>query len=196
MANVVALVMAAGQSRRFGSDKRKAVLSNGLSLLETTLASIPAIYTHIYVAIRPSDEVESLGLSADVSIVRCSAAADGLGSSMSEAFKVIAQSSPDVTSIAVMLGDMPYVANATHALLMEQSEATVIVRPRVAGQLGHPVMIGKSYWSEVMGLSGDEGAKSVLKKGKVLCVDVDDAGALMDIDRRKDIEVPDKSDTP
>lgn len=52
------------------------------------------------------------------------------------------------------------------------------------GRQGHPVVFGRTFWPELMRLTGDEGARSVLRSHRDCCVllEVDDAGVLRDVD--------------
>lgn len=199
MKDSVALVMAAGQSRRFGSDKRKAVVGDGKSLLASTIQSIPNTYRRVFVAVRPDDNTFSLNLPDHVYVIRCLHALEGLSSSMAEAFAAIEDycitcyesdvesASTSVESIAVILGDMPFIDESTHTLLHRSSGAQVIVRPIYNGQPGHPVIVGREYWGKVKELRGDDGAKAVLADANVTQISVDDPGVIRDIDRQKDI---------
>ncbi|MGO2393411.1 MAG: NTP transferase domain-containing protein, partial [Halomonas sp.] len=60
--HVVALVMAAGYSQRFGQhDKRSAMLANGQSLLATSVAHAEHAFALLRVAIRADDTPSLLG---------------------------------------------------------------------------------------------------------------------------------------
>lgn len=60
--HVVALVMAAGYSRRYGdADKRQARLADGRTLLATTVARIEQAFLQVRVAIREEDDALQLG---------------------------------------------------------------------------------------------------------------------------------------
>src|SRR5690606_11968613 len=50
------LMLAAGASRRFGADKRRASLANGRTLLQASLAAVPSSFTLRLLVLRPGDE--------------------------------------------------------------------------------------------------------------------------------------------
>ena len=60
--DIMVIVMAAGQSSRFGSDKRVAKLGNGETLLSFTLRTIQKTFSNSRVVIKPEDNAQSLGL--------------------------------------------------------------------------------------------------------------------------------------
>ncbi|MDO5297103.1 MAG: nucleotidyltransferase family protein [bacterium] len=88
--------------------------------------------------------------------------------------------------VLIALGDMPFVEPRFITLLLEEQQrwgSTAIVAPVYAGKRGHPVLIGRAYWQELLQLSGDRGAAEVLRRhqGQLHLVP-GTAGVLMDID--------------
>lgn len=189
---VVALVMAAGLSRRFGSDKRRARLTDGRSLLQATLAQARAGFDTPWVVLRESDVPAELGIADTIPVVHAPADDSGLGTSLAAAFRELeARREKNIAAIAaaVMLGDMPWVSPATCRRLMEHAHPEHILRPRHGGQLGHPVVFGRAFWPRLSRLSGDQGARQVVKENASACewIDVDDPGVLRDVDVPKDL---------
>jgi len=64
------------------------------------------------------------------------------------------------------------------------------VIPVNGGRRGNPVLFDRSVFQELEGISGDVGAKTVVKENaaKVLEVEVDDEGVLRDIDTPSDLK--------
>ena len=58
---------------------------------------------------------------------------------------------------------------------------TVVV-PLVNGQRGHPVGFGKVCRDELLALSGDQGAKSVMQRYAAQTLELDDMGCILDVD--------------
>lgn len=189
---VMALVMAAGLSRRFGGDKRCTRLAEGRSLLQATIALAQASFDETWVVLRNEDAPVELGLADTENVIRAPVNDIGLGTSLAAAYQTLkaSQEEKNVIAAAVMLADMPWVAPATCRRLAEQAHPERILRPRHAGQLGHPVIFGRAFWPELGQLSGDQGARYVVKRNASACkiIDVDDPGILLDVDTPADLE--------
>ena len=57
------------------------------------------------------------------------------------------------------------------------------------GRRGHPVLFGAAWFPALRGLSGDEGARTLLRDGSIglKTVAVDDPGIHLDVDRPEDL---------
>jgi molybdenum cofactor cytidylyltransferase len=183
MSSVAGLVLAAGFGRRFGSDKRRALMSSGLTLLGCSVATVAARCANTWLVLRPSDDAETLGLTHAVNVVRCEAAELGLGHSLACAMAAISRDS-DADAVAVFLGDMPWIEATSIERLLAAADADRIVLPEYQGQAGHPVIFGRRFWPDLLLLTGDSGARSVLHAHAeaVQRVPVDDQGVLQDVD--------------
>jgi len=180
--SVVALVLAAGSARRFGADKRRAALSDGRSLLAHSVERAWAAFDDVRVVLREGERGEDFGLPAACRIVVSPLAAAGMGHSLAAGAGSLLDS--QAQAVAILLGDMPWIEPATLLRLAEAVTASTIVLPRHAGQQGHPVIFGRDFWPTLGRLSGDEGARAVLRAHQGCCVvvEVDDAGVLLDVD--------------
>ncbi|WP_447927364.1 nucleotidyltransferase family protein [Vreelandella sp. EE27] len=189
---VMALVMAAGYSSRFGAaDKRQAALSDGRSLLITSVANARRAFTSLRVVVREEDMPKGL---EECSLIRVQSARHGLGASIGEAFSAILEdpSLSDIQAAAVLLGDMPYIQSGTLTALMAMSGPDIIVSPSVEDRQGHPVIFGRAFWEALSSIKGGEGARRVLKAHAAhhRVLPVDDPGVAMDIDRPADLAGP------
>ncbi|WP_438768011.1 nucleotidyltransferase family protein [Kushneria sp. TE3] len=184
---VLGLILAAGHSRRFGSDKRLADLA-GQTLLAATVASLQPHVSSTTVVVRHGERPESLGLPAQIDVVQAPEAPIGMGVSLASAVtELLASADPRhqrCEALALMLGDMPAVHSETLHALMAQARCDVIVRPRYQGMPGHPVVFGRDFWPALAALDGDEGARGMLKRYQqhVVVLEVNDPGILGDVD--------------
>lgn len=189
---VVALLMAAGYSRRFGpDDKRCAPLLNGQTLLAASVANAQKAFTHVYVAVREEDDPVLLGLPNDVALVRVREAHLGLGASLAEAISALGRdpSLDNIDAVAILLGDMPYLEQETLLTLQRLASRDTIVRPCFEGRQGHPVIFGRTMWPALERLNGSDGAKGVIKQYASCLREcaVAEAGILRDIDAPADL---------
>ena len=185
--HVVALIMAAGYSRRYGeADKRQERLADGRTLLATTVARTEQAFSQVRVAIREEDDAFQLGLAASTPLIRLRQAHLGLGASLAEAVAALGGDCRlnNIKAVAVLLGDMPRIHPATLRALQQQATRDTIWRPRYGEQPGHPVLFGRAFWPELEHLRGETGAKSLIQRhpSHYHTHDVDDAGTLFDID--------------
>lgn len=183
-----AILLAAGSSRRFGSDKRRHVLPDGTPLLLASLRLYAGTFDRLIVVLRPGDEslaqaVEDDGRGSAVQVVFCPEARHGMGHSLACG----ARAAGDWTYAFVALADMARVLPHTLARLvevMEQAGPRAVVQPVYRGTPGHPVGFGAEHLPALTILTGDEGARNVLRAAgdALIRLDVDDPGVLEDLD--------------
>ncbi len=188
-----AVILAGGRSERFGGDKRRWRLTDGRTLLESTLACYDGLFNPLVLVLRPEDRDWSAGLTGCAKVFTASARL-GMGHSLAagvRALEGLAGKSPGgPDAVFVALGDMPWIEKATlQAMRQAMRSVAAIVRPTHLGAPGHPVGFGRAYFSDLRNLTGDRGAKAVLSRhaDKVICLAVNDSGVLRDLDRRADV---------
>ncbi|MFU5351712.1 molybdopterin cofactor-binding domain-containing protein [Pseudomonas aeruginosa] len=123
----------------------------------------------------------SIEFSADGRISSLDASS-GMGHSLA-AGVAAARNSP-ARAIAVLLGDMPWIAADTLERLAAMATPEAIVFPLYDGQRGHPVLFGRAFWDALAQLDGDQGARRVLLAHRPAWREVpcDDPGVLRDVD--------------
>lgn len=185
---VLVAVLAAGSSRRFGSDKRLFALDDQ-PLLQRTLATPLVSGLDTLLVLRPGDEPGLPSLlgpwfdCAQLQIDYCERADQGMGYSLACAANyAIAH---DYDAMLVMLGDMPLVKPATLQQLIAAHAPGQITVPRFQHRPGHPVLFSRHWFAELAGLSGDRGGRILLDNhpDSVVPVAVADEGVVVDFDR-------------
>lgn len=174
------IVLAAGSASRFGADKRLAVLGNGLTVLEATLASVPASITKRILVLKPGDDELIHRFQNDWHICRANSPQSGMANSLSNGIAMAA----GWEGALIALGDMPYIKAATFTGLQQALAVHAMVVPTFNGYRGNPAGFRKQYFDEVKNLEGDRGAKSLLQKYATECCEIEtgDRGVLRDID--------------
>ncbi|MFR0716093.1 nucleotidyltransferase family protein [Pseudomonas putida] len=182
-----ALVLAAGQGKRFGSDKRQAHLPGGQTVLSATLALALEHFDVVTLVLRPDDDHQAMNIDPRVRVIRARQANVGLSASLAAGIAALQDSSAQAA--AVLLGDMPWIAQATLRSLCARAHAERIVMPVYQGQRGHPVIFGRAFWAALEQVKGDEGGRQVIQANAPACirVEVDDPGVLLDIDTPADL---------
>lgn len=185
---VVALVLAAGRASRFGNDKRRACLPGRGTLLAATLATLRPHFADIWVVLGIEDDPISLGIAKDIGVIVAESAEQGMGESLAAGIRALSIES-QAPAVAVVLGDMPWLSKDTFALLYSRASERVIVRPCYRGRGGHPVLFGRCFWDSLEQLTGDEGARSVVRRYQDACIEIEvqDPGVVRDVDRPVDL---------
>ena len=175
-----ALVLAAGASRRFGSDKRRYLLE-GKPLLTHTLEQVQQAELPCRVCVGPDDGDLPVILGVGgVEFITCSEARRGMGATLAQGVAACR----DWSALLVVLGDMPWVTPATYRRIVAELRESNIVQPQFEGQPGQPVGFGKAFFPELEALDGDVGGREVLRQHPdLVCrVDVIDIGIHRDLD--------------
>ena len=186
-ANICGILLAAGTSKRFGSNKLMHPLPGGTPVALAALDNLRKAIPHVIAVVRPGVPILENRLSeGGATVIQCVNADDGMGASLAMAIAA----SGDVTGWVIALADMPYIRPETIGKIAASLAAgAAIVAPAYKGQRGHPVGVSARFRAQLEGLRGDEGARSVLKEhaGLIKLIDVDDPGVCQDIDTPDDL---------
>ena len=184
-----ALILGAGQSRRFGGGKLRASWKGRPLILWALEAALAAPVTEV-ILVWGGDPLILPLLPPDprLKIVHCEDHLQGMGTSLAAGLRAI---DPTSAGVYVFLGDMPRVPAALTFAMAKALEGQVkAVAPEYDGQRGHPVLLSAVLFPKLLTLNGDQGAGVVLKdlgEGLTL-VPAPDDGCLFDIDRPDDLD--------
>ena len=183
----VGILLAAGQSQRFGSNKLlHLIMDNNLMLLVTAEKLVSVLPNSIAVINHDlasyTTELEQLGLR----VVINEQANRGMGSSIACGI----DASQDATGWLLTLADMPYIKTETMMQLANRiKDGADMVAPIFEQQRGHPVGFKQQYKDELIALNDDVGARHILTKyqGQLELVPTNDTGVITDIDKVSDV---------
>lgn len=181
------VVLAAGAGRRFaaplhklqqpllastviGTTLRKAIETQLPVVVVTTAALAPLVTTQM--------------ATRDVVVLSAEEAARGMGHSIA----VGVSESSGASGWLILPGDMPLVQSNTMLLVATALRDHAVVCPEFRGRRGHPVGFAAELYSELIALTGDEGARRLVARYPSFGIDVPDAGVLQDIDTVADLE--------
>ncbi|ESQ85783.1 hypothetical protein AEAC466_01000 [Asticcacaulis sp. AC466] len=153
MTRLAAVVLAAGLSRRFGGNKLAADL-NGKPVLRHVLDGLRGLDLVQVIVVTRSDEGPG-------SIVN-PRPEDGMGASLALGVGAL----PAVEGVFIVLGDMPRIDIDLYRVMAGALGDADIVVPVHDGQTGHPVLFGAACFDALKGLSGDVGARALLRSGQ------------------------------
>ena len=183
---VAAVILAAGRSTRMGGPNKLLAELNGKKLVrivaEQALASKASPV--IVVTGHQSVEVAAALKGLDVTFVNNPQFADGLATSVKAGVAAVPASADGAI---VCLGDMPLIdANLIDRLIeaFSPDRGSLIVVPVAGGRRGNPVLWSRRFFSELMILDGDIGARHVIAHHAEAVAEVEVVGksAFLDID--------------
>ena len=183
----VGILLAAGQSQRFGSNKLLHPVVENTPMLMVSAKKLANVLPASIVVINKqlesfSEKLQELGLQ----VVINEQAEQGMGSSIACGVKY----SKDAAGWLIVLADMPYLQEKTLSLLADKlKESAGIIAPLYKKQRGHPVGFGNVYLEELISLDKDLGARNIIEKHKnqLELLAVDDKGVIKDIDHPEDV---------
>ena len=187
---VAAVVLAAGTSSRFGSPKLLQQFGRA-TLLERTLDSVGRS--------RVEDRIVVLGHEADnilrtidlkgFRVVINPRYREGMSSSLRVGIDAVRKRE---RAAIIILADQPFLTQATIDRIIKVYEETGarVIAPTHRGRQANPVLFDRSLFGEISGLSGDRGAKKIIRDhwSEVQKIEMDDPLSLMDIDTPKDLK--------
>jgi molybdenum cofactor cytidylyltransferase len=179
------LLLAAGRSRRFGSDKRVATLASGSTILDTTINNILATQLPLKVCLREDDiHIAELLRSQDIAFLLCKASDNGMGATLSEGIASVL----DWDGALIALADMPFISRETYSRVACALTSDTICLPTNDKGRGHPVGFGQKWFDDLQELEGDKGGLSIVKLYEDAVIEI----PCDDMNLQNDIDLPEK----
>jgi molybdenum cofactor cytidylyltransferase len=119
----------------------------------------------------------------DILVVSDADAARGMADSIAAG---VAERS-GATGWLVLPGDMPQVMPGSMLAVATALEQYPVVYAQYRGRRGHPVGFSAELYSELVRLTGDDGARRVIARYPAHGVELDDPGVLLDVDTVADL---------
>lgn len=181
---VAAVVLAAGESRRFGGAKQLAEL-DGRTLLEHVLALADAAGLAPIVAVVPVWLTRPRTLDDErLRWVRNPHPERGMSYSLRLGFEALGAGT---AAAVIMLGDQPTVPPTAIAALLAARGEKPIVATMAAGRMAPPVLIERSHFAVVRQASGDIGLRDVLNDHPEWVAAVEISAPIADVDTVDDL---------
>jgi len=184
---VAAIVLAAGKSSRMAPYNKLLIADRAgkpmvCRVVDNVLSS--AARPVIVVTGHRADDIRAAIGNRPVGFVHAEDFAHGLSASLKAGIGALPD---DTAGVLVCLGDMPLVTGRMLDRLIaawDPDEGRSIVVPTHQGRVGNPILWSRGYFSEILDLDGDSGARALMRRHEenVVEVDIGDDAVLRDFD--------------
>jgi molybdenum cofactor cytidylyltransferase len=190
--NVAAIILAAGRSTRMGGPNKLLAELGGKPLVRTVTEQALASKAQSVIVVtgHQAEQVEKALHGLKVKFVRNPDFAEGLASSVKAGVAAVADGADGAV---ICLGDMPLISSNLIDRLIEAfapDRGHLIAVPVSDNRRGNPVLWSRRFFSELMTLDGDIGARHLIVRHSeaVAEVPVEGFGAFLDIDTPQTLE--------
>ena len=189
------IILAAGQSQRFGSDKLLYILpynGNNKPLILHSLKPWLEVFEQVNIVVRADNYaliqmLEDCEFASRLTLIIATNPQKGMSASL--------VSGIEVNRIAdgwlIGLSDMPFIQSSVIIKSLQAlNTGAEITLPTFNSKRGHPVGFSSRFRTELLALSGDKGAKKIIASSpdKITFIDSPDEGIWQDIDSRVNLE--------
>lgn len=185
-----AVLLAAGNSSRFGSPKQLARWGGQTFIERVVDAALNSQAEPVVVVLGAEIEQSRAALAGrPVNIIINPDWAKGQSASLKAGLAALP---PNISSVVFLLVDLPGITpNIIDALIARHRQTLApLVWPEFEGRRGNPVLFDRNLFAELAAVSGDTGGKPVLMahQDNAERVAVTDEAIVQDIDRLQDLE--------
>lgn len=176
--SIAAVVLAAGASRRLGRPKQQVVIAGETLLARTVRTASEAGLSPVIVVTRDSEQTRDGSLNG-ACFVTNNTADEGIASSIR--YGIAAAEQQRVTGAVILTCDQPALTSKhLRAIVCEPGRLTA---SEYGGTVGVPAYFPAEFFSSLLQLRGDTGARSMLKTA--YCIRAEECG--LDIDTEDDV---------
>lgn len=173
---ISAILLAAGESKRMNGENKLAKKIQGIPLINRSVKNIIAsTVDELIIVLGYQKEIieKIIDKNEKIKFVFNKEFENGMASSIKVGLNHLSKNSE---VFFICLGDMPMVNPDIYNQLIKSRNRKDIIVPIYKNQQGNPVLFSISMKQKIMDISGDVGAKKILKlnKDKILNIEIDD----------------------
>ena len=178
--NIAVILEAAGDSRRFGSNKLLHIMDDGRPMVSNILEAVRSVDAYKKILVTQYDEVASMAPDFDVVMN------DRPDLGISRSMQLGLEAAGDADAYMFCVCDQPGIKASTLERLMDayKKGTAGIVSLAWQGKMCNPKIFSSAYKDELMALSGDTGGRQIISDHKkdLLLVEADSEDEVMDMD--------------
>ncbi|MDO6675313.1 nucleotidyltransferase family protein [Tenacibaculum sp. 1B UA] len=189
MQKTAILILAAGNASRMGKIKQLLSYKN-TTLLEWTIEQAQkSVIKNVFCVLGANKETIEKELTTNaIEIIYNPNYKNGLSTSIVIGIDFLQKHNFD--SALIMLADQPHITSEYLNSLIEVSKnnPSKIITSSYQGSLGVPTVFPKGYFSDLLNLKGDKGAKNFLLENNNNIIKINSSQNLLDIDTPEDYQ--------
>jgi CTP:molybdopterin cytidylyltransferase MocA len=182
-------ILAAGRGERFGGHTPKPLVKfRGRPLIAYAIdAARSSGLAPLLVVIGNGADAVADALPDGIECVRNEAWSTGIASSLVALLSVLSGRA-GIDAVVIGLADQPLIGADAYRRLADAYDAGArLAVATYGGVRGNPVLLARGYWDEAMALTGDEGARVLLRRHPTVEVACDGTGLPTDVDTPDDL---------
>ena len=183
------IVLAAGESKRFGDKNKLSEMINNKPIINHVLDTLFEIfdYSELIVIIGHEHKlIKNLIFNKNIKIIENIDYKKGIGTSIALGVNYLER---DIDGVMIIPADMPYL-NSKDLFNLEKKfielNCEKVVMPEYNSRIGNPVILPRSYFNILKSLKDDFGARSLIKNKDIITLKTG-FGTIFDIDTRDEL---------
>jgi len=184
--NIAILLLAAGASRRMGQPKQLLKINEEQTLLEHTLAAAQATPCQQIMVVLGANAVaiQKKIKPTNIDIVYNPFWEEGMGTTLRMGLKKLLEQNSSLSAVIISVCDQPYLTSDIFIQLFTKYRDTQapIVVSNYGKQMGVPALLDKQFFPQLLALTGDIGARSIIKQHPELVETINFPKGAIDLD--------------
>jgi len=187
--NIKKILLAAGQSKRFGDKNKLLAVINGKPIINHILDTLVEIYdpSELIVILGHKHKIiKNLILNKDIKILENINYKKGIGTSIALGTSNL---DTEIDGVMIIPADMPYI-NSKDLINLEKKfielNCVKVVMPEHNSRIGNPVILPRNYFNTLKSLKDDFGARSLIRKKDIITLKAE-FGTIFDIDTKEEL---------
>ncbi len=187
--NIKKILLAAGESKRFGDKNKLSEIMNGKPIINHILDTLIEIFDPselIVIVGHEQNIIKKLIFNKDIKILENKDYKKGIGTSIALGVNNL---NANIDGVMIIPADMPHI-NSKDLINLEKKfmefSCLKVVIPEHNYRLGNPVILPRSYFKTLKSLKDDFGARSLIKNKDIITLKAG-FGTNFDIDTKEEL---------